>query len=54
VAEFTVYRKNDEDGSQFSVTTLASATNGTLLPVADRLIFVDQAVDSQPVWPRSP
>jgi hypothetical protein len=45
VAEFIVYRKNDEDGSEFSMTTLASGTNGTLLPVADRLIFVDQVVN---------
>jgi hypothetical protein len=47
VAEFMVYRKNDEDGSQFSITTLASGTNGTLLPAVDRLIFVDQIVNPQ-------
>jgi hypothetical protein len=47
VAEFMVCRKNDDDGSEFSFTTLASGTNGTLLPVADRLIFVDQVVDPQ-------
>src|SRR5262249_25146820 len=47
VAEFMVYRKNDEDGSEFSITTLASGTIGTLLPVADRLVFLDQVVDPQ-------
>jgi hypothetical protein len=47
VAKFMVYRKNDEDGSVFSVTSLGSGTNGTLLPAADRLVFVDQVVDPQ-------
>jgi hypothetical protein len=45
VAKFMVYRKNNDDGSEFSVTTLASGSNGTLLPVADRLALVDQIVD---------
>jgi hypothetical protein len=47
VAKFMVYRKNDEDSSEFSVTSLGSGTKGTLLPVADRLVFVDQVVDPQ-------
>src|SRR5262249_22410544 len=45
VAKFMVYRKKDQPGSELSVTVLSSGTHGTLLPVADRLTFVDQVVD---------
>jgi hypothetical protein len=42
-----VYRKNNQHGSEFSVTTLASGANDTLVPVTDRLAFVDQITDAQ-------
>jgi hypothetical protein len=45
VSEFTAFRKKDEPGQEFSVTTLASGTTGTLLPEASQLSFVDQIID---------
>src|SRR5262249_33648029 len=47
VATFMVYRKKDQEGSEFSMAILGSGTHGTLLPVADRLTFGDQIVDPQ-------
>jgi hypothetical protein len=47
VASFMVFQKKNQAGSEFSMTTLASGTHGTLLPVADRLTFVDQIIDPQ-------
>ncbi len=47
VATFMVYRRKDQQGSEFSMTALASAAHGTLLPVADRLTSVDQIMDPQ-------
>jgi len=46
VATFMIYRKKDQQGSEFSMAVLSSgAAQGTLLPVADRLTFVDQIMD---------
>jgi len=46
VASFMVYQKKNQQGSEFfSVAVLASGADGTLLPVADRLTFVDLIID---------
>jgi hypothetical protein len=47
VASFMVFQKKNQPGSEFSMATLASAAHGTLLPVADRLMLVDQIIDPQ-------
>jgi len=48
VATFMVYRNKDQQGSEFSMAVLSSgAAQGTLVPVADRLTFVDQITDPQ-------
>jgi hypothetical protein len=47
VASFMVFQKKNQPGSEFSMATLASGAHGTLLPVADRLMFVDQIIDPQ-------
>jgi len=49
VAKFMVYRKQDQQGSEFSVAALSSGSDGTLLPVTDRLTFVvvDQIINPQ-------
>jgi len=47
VASFMVYQRNSQLGSEFSVTTLASGATDAVVPVADRLIFVDQIIDPQ-------
>jgi hypothetical protein len=45
VANFMVYRMNNQHGSEFSVTTLASGASDTSVPVTDRVAFVDQIID---------
>lgn len=44
VASFMVYETPGEPDSQFSVATLSSGAVATLLPVADRIVFVEQRV----------
>jgi hypothetical protein len=45
VASLMLFRNNGAEGSLFGVATLGSGTTGTLLPIADRLVFVKQVVD---------
>jgi len=45
VADFMIYGKKHDRGSEFTVAVLPSGAHGSLLPVADRIAFVEQIVD---------